>query len=74
MNLIYIIPKYAAYKGLAAGLLVCLLIIGCGNHAIEKTDSQPNLILISIDTTRKDHCSVYGYERDTTPNLNAFGA
>ena len=73
MNLIYY-SKISAYKGLAAGLLVCLLIIGCGNHATEKTDSQPNLILISIDTTRKDHCSVYGYERDTTPNLNAFGA
>ena len=25
-----------------------------------------------MDTTRADHCSVYGYKSDTTPNLRAF--
>ncbi|MCZ6893888.1 MAG: sulfatase, partial [Gammaproteobacteria bacterium] len=25
-----------------------------------------------MDTTRSDHCSVYGYELDTTPNLRRF--
>ncbi len=29
----------------------------------------PPIILISIDTVRRDHMSVYGYERPTTPNL-----
>lgn len=32
----------------------------------------PNIIMISIDTLRRDHCSVYGYQYDTTPNLQAF--
>ncbi len=27
------------------------------------------MLLITIDTTRSDHCSVYGYHLDTTPNL-----
>lgn len=32
----------------------------------------PNLILITMDTVRADHLSVYGYARDTTPNLRDF--
>jgi arylsulfatase A-like enzyme len=32
----------------------------------------PNILLITLDTTRSDHCSVYGYLRDTTPNLRSF--
>ena len=28
-----------------------------------------NVILVTIDTLRDDHCSVSGYERDTTPGL-----
>ena len=29
----------------------------------------PNVLLLVLDTVRADHLSVYGYERDTTPNL-----
>jgi len=32
--------------------------------------SRPDLILISIDCLRADHLSAYGYERETTPNLD----
>ncbi len=32
----------------------------------------PSVILISLDTVRADHLSPYGYERDTTPKLNAL--
>ena len=34
----------------------------------------PNVILISIDTLRADHMSLYGYERPTTPRIDAFAA
>jgi arylsulfatase A-like enzyme len=30
---------------------------------------QPNIVLISLDTVRADHLSVYGYARPTTPAL-----
>jgi arylsulfatase A-like enzyme len=30
---------------------------------------MPNVLLVVLDTVRADHLSVYGYERDTTPNL-----
>ena len=31
-----------------------------------------NVLLISIDTLRKDHVGAYGYERETTPNVDLF--
>ena len=33
--------------------------------------SRPNIILISIDTLRRDHVGIYGYKRDTTPTIDA---
>ncbi len=30
------------------------------------------VVLVSIDTLRADHVSAYGYERNTTPNLDRF--
>jgi arylsulfatase A-like enzyme len=44
-----------------------LAAIGCA------PDAPPNVILIVMDTTRADHMSVYGYEKDTTPYLRKFG-
>ena len=35
----------------------------------SSTPGRPNIILLSLDTVRADHLSVYGYSRDTTPNL-----
>jgi arylsulfatase A-like enzyme len=33
---------------------------------------RPNVIVYLVDTLRPDHLGVYGYERDTSPNLDAF--
>ena len=33
---------------------------------------RPNLVLISLDTLRADHLSLYGYQRPTSPNLDAW--
>lgn len=38
----------------------------------ERRADMPNLIIISIDTLRADHLGVYGYEKDTTPNIDRF--
>ncbi len=35
-------------------------------------EKGPNVLLISIDTLRADHLSCYGYERATTPNIDAL--
>ncbi|MCP4230476.1 MAG: sulfatase-like hydrolase/transferase [bacterium] len=34
--------------------------------------NAPNLLVISIDTLRKDHLSYYGYDEIETPNIDAF--
>ncbi len=34
---------------------------------------RPNIIIISIDSLRADHVGCYGYYRNTTPNIDAFG-
>jgi arylsulfatase A-like enzyme len=35
-------------------------------------DPRPNIVLVSIDTLRADHLSLYGYERPTSPRLDAW--
>ncbi len=54
---------------LAIGL-GCLvgLTAGCGSP------EGPNVILITLDTTRYDHLSCYDYERKTSPNIDALAA
>jgi arylsulfatase A-like enzyme len=38
-------------------------------QGIGSPEAPQGVILIMIDTLRKDHMSLYGYERDTTPTL-----
>lgn len=50
------------------------VLFSCGPVAeeVRKQDPRPNILLISLDTTRADHLSVYGYERPTSPSLEAL--
>ena len=34
--------------------------------------TRPDIVLVTIDTLRSDHCSAYGYPLDTPPNLSAI--
>lgn len=51
--------------GVAFGL--ALLGVACGHGP-----ARPNLLLVTIDTLRADHCSAYGYAKPTTPHLEAL--
>jgi arylsulfatase A-like enzyme len=33
---------------------------------------RPNIFIISLDTTRRDHLSCYGYQRKTTPHVDSL--
>jgi arylsulfatase A-like enzyme len=44
---------------------------GCGSEP-EAPGRQTNLLFVSIDTLRADHLSCYGYERETSPRLDAL--
>jgi len=48
-----------------------LALSGCGADE-GVIDTQPNIILISLDTVRADHLSLYGYSRPTSPHLEDF--
>ena len=39
---------------------------------IKELTKKLNLILISVDTLRSDHMGVYGYPKNTTPNINKW--
>ena len=42
--------------------------------AVPPPAGTPDVVLVSLDTTRADHLSTYGYGRETSPNLTAFAA
>jgi arylsulfatase A-like enzyme len=61
--------RLAAARSLLGSLSLLGLAImggGCG------TEPPPNLLLVTIDTLRADHCSAYGYHRPTTPVLESL--
>ncbi len=39
----------------------------------SRNSTQPNVLFVVMDTVRADHLSLYGYERDTSPNLKKLG-
>src|SRR5210317_1811356 len=53
---------------------VCLALFVCSCDRDGNCDSAKakHVILISIDTCRADHLSCYGYERETTPGIDAL--
>jgi len=36
--------------------------------------SSPNVLFVVLDTVRPDHLGTYGYDRDTSPELDAFAS
>lgn len=43
-----------------------------GDPVPARVAGRPSIVLISIDSLRADHVGTYGYERDTTPALDAL--
>lgn len=68
-----------ARVGLAAVLPVALLLVTLSLGACSEAPPPPepparNLILVTVDTLRPDHMSLFGYERATTPELERWFA
>ncbi len=55
-------------RSLLAALLLAALAAGCGDAR------RPSLVLITVDTTRADHLGTYGYDRATSPHIDALAA
>ena len=65
----------------ALGLCLTALLVlvgGCrqesGGPVSPKAAAKPNIVLISMESVRADHVGCYGYDRDTTPALDALAA
>jgi arylsulfatase A-like enzyme len=52
-------------------LVGVLAFMGCSEGSQPRTE-PPNVILISVDTLRADHLSLYGYSRATSPHIDEF--
>lgn len=59
----------------ACVIVSLVLLVGCGTHPSTIAEDLPGrVILISIDTLRADHLSLYGYDRPTAPFLGRLAA
>ena len=47
-------------------------VTGSSVPLVTGIDPPPNVLLVSIDTVRRDHLSCYGYERETSPNIDSL--
>jgi arylsulfatase A-like enzyme len=69
-------------RHLTACLVTAACLSGCGGDTVTIPEiavhpqlaatPRANVVLISIDTLRADHIHTYGYERETSPYLDAF--
>jgi arylsulfatase A-like enzyme len=50
-------------------LLIAAMTAACGG---EESAPRPNVVIYLVDTLRQDHLGVYGYERDTSPGVDAL--
>ncbi len=63
-------PLFGSVRATRTALLALLVAASaCGRPADDLPTGRPNIILISLDTLRADHLSLYGYERRTSPHL-----
>lgn len=56
--------------GVLALLVGLLAGASCGGET--PGELPPNLVLVTLDTTRADHLGLFGYHRDTTPFLDSL--
>lgn len=57
-----------------SGAAVALLGVALACGGPPPTPTARNLVIVSLDTLRADRLGVYGYERNTSPNLDAFAS
>lgn len=78
--MVYVEPTRLHHFGFGVAVVFTLaaVVMARGTDASPSTmtphRSQPNIILIVMDTVRSDHTSAFGYDRDTTPFLRTFPA
>ncbi len=69
-------PRPTFLLPLAAAALTTVVVSGAevARHVRLDADSKPNVLLVVLDTVSASHLSMYGYGRDTAPELSAAAA
>jgi len=57
-------------KRIVPAAAVAVAVVVAGWAVLHRGPRAPGVLLISIDTLRRDHVSAYGYDRPTTPTLD----
>lgn len=63
------------YDGIRCFFVLAAALVGgtsCGAREQPAPWRPPDVLLISLDTVRADHLSLYGYSRETTPRIDRF--
>ena len=55
-------------------VIAALVVIYVVMPQVASLGSKKHVLLITIDTTRADHLGCYGYDKNTSPNLDALAA
>jgi len=64
--------KYIRRAALVFGALLVLLNVSLAIDQQINAPKGPNVIILLVDALRKDHLGLYGYHRETTPNIDRF--
>lgn len=62
----------ALVRGGALALVAASLVLAVASTDQDGSGRRPDILLVTLDTTRADHTSAYGYDRPTTPRLTAL--
>jgi len=65
--------RYITTAAAAGAAVLCIVaLVGQAGSVPVPLPGTPNILLISIDSLRRDHVSAYGYPRSTTPRIDAL--
>jgi len=53
-------------------VIIALVLLDLGMLPAPRHPAEPNVIIISVDSLGASHMGLYGYARDTTPNIDAW--
>jgi arylsulfatase A-like enzyme len=67
-------PNRRRARRVIAALIPLLALAGCGPEREVADRTSETVVIISIDTARRDHLSVYDYPLSTTPNIERLAA
>ena len=69
--LLPMVPRISGLRFVLGTLLLLLMLNGLFYfHQIQMDGKGLNVLFISVDTLRADHIGIYGYVRDTSPNID----